>query len=191
MTDLFHRATETLESEKRLLASGDARADAPPRVQMPEWPDCSAELLQANAQYYPAALFPNTRAAWLKKLVLRVLNIYTYRQILFNAAVVQVLNRWEPAVRALGAGAGASAQRLAEWLNARIIRLEERRSLWESRLVGRVAALEDRTSAVESDVAAADARTRNDRARIDALEDSVRRLEALLERERAGAGSAR
>jgi hypothetical protein len=191
LTDLFHRATEALESEKRLLASGDARADAPPRMPVPEWPDCSAELLQANAQYYPAALFPNTRAAWLKKLVLRVLNIYTYRQILFNAAVVQVLNRWEPALRALGARAGASAQRLAEWLNARIIRLEERRSLWEARLVGRVAALEDRTSAVESDVAAADARTRNDRARIDALEDSVRRLEALLERERAGAGSTR
>lgn len=191
MTDLFQRASEAVESERRLLESRDTRAEAPPRSSVPEWPDCSADLLAANAQYHPAALFPNTRAAGLKKLVLRVLNVYTYRQILFNAAVVRVLNRWDPALRALGAATESSTRRLAEWLRARIIRLEERRSLWEARLVGRVAALEDRTSAVESDVAATDARARHDRARIEALEDSVRRLEALLERERAGAESTR
>jgi hypothetical protein len=191
VTDLFQRASERLESEKRLLEPNGLGPVAPPRLTAPSWPDCSSDLFQANAQYYPAALFPDTRAAGLKRLVLRVLNVYTYRQILFNAAVVRILNRWEPALRALGAEMAGSSQRLVEWLNARIIRLEERRSFWEARLVGRVAALEDRTSSVESDLASAEARARNDRLRIDALEDSVRRLEALLEHERARAGSTR
>ena len=42
----------------------------------------------------------------------------------------------------------------------------------------------DGASATESDFAELQARVRDDRARIDALEDSVKRLEALLERER-------
>jgi hypothetical protein len=191
VTDLFQRASETLAREKRLLEPNGLGPVAPPRMTAPAWPDCSAELFDANAQYHPAALFPDTRAAGLKRLVLRVLNVYTFRQILFNAAVVRILNRWEPALRALGAEMAGSSQRLVEWLNARIIRLEERRSLWEARLVGRVAALEDRTSSVESDLATAEARARNDRLRIDALEDSVRRLEAMLEHERAGTESTR
>jgi hypothetical protein len=191
VTDLFQRASERLETEKRLLESEGARPSAPPALPAPAWPDCSAELLQANAQYHPAALFPNTRAAGAKRLILRVLNVYTYRQILFNAAVVQILNRWEPVLRSFSGDAARSSQRLADWVNARIVRLEERRSLWEARLVGRLAALEDRTSGVESDVAASDARSRADRARIDALEDAVRRLEAQIERERAGVTATR
>jgi hypothetical protein len=195
LTDLFQRASERIEAEKRLLesAADPASASGLPTLPAIEWPDTSSDLVQANAQYFPAALFPNTRAAGAKKLVLRVLNVYTYRQILFNASVVRILNRWEPALRSMVGDAASASQRLGQWLNLRILRLEERRSLWEARLVSRVAALEDRTSAVESDAAAAEARARNDRSRIDALEDSVRRLEALLarERERASAGSAR
>lgn len=193
MSDLFQRASESVESERRLLES---RAEpggesAPPAPSPPAWPDCSDELAQANAQYHPAALFPNTRAPGIKKLVLRVLNVYTYRQILFNAAVVRILNRWDTTLRALFGEAANGSQRLAQWFNVRIARLEERRSLWEARLVGRLAAVEDRTSAAESDFAELEARARDDRARLDALEDSVRRLEALLARERAGVGTSR
>jgi hypothetical protein len=191
VNDLVQRASESVDNERRLLESGvePAASSAPPTASLPAWPDCSEELLQANAQYDPAALFPNTRAAGLKRLILRVLNVYTYRQILFNAAVVRVLNRWEPVLRPL---AGES-RRLTYWLTVRIARLEERRTLWEARLVGRLAALEDRTSAAESDFAELQARSRDDRARLDALEDSVKRLQALLarERERAGAGTSR
>ena len=192
MTDLFQRASDTIESEKRLL-DGSARASEPPPVSAPtEWPDTTADLFQANAQYYPAALFPNTRAAGAKRLVLRLLNVYTHRQILFNAAVVKILNRWEPALRTFTGESATASRRLAQWLNSRILRLEERRSLWEARLVGRVAAVEDRTAAAEADLAELSARARSDRARIDGLEDSVRRLEALLdrERERATVGNA-
>ena len=193
MSDLFQRASQSVESEKRLLDSGiEPNTTAPPVALPPAWPDCSNELVQANAQYHPAALFPNTRAAGLKKLILRVMNVYTYRQILFNAAVVRILNRWDPALRTL-VGEATTLPELAQRLNLRIARLEERRSLWEARLVGRVAAVEDRTSANESDFAELRARAREDRARLDALEDSVKQLEALLarERERAGVGTSR
>jgi septal ring factor EnvC (AmiA/AmiB activator) len=56
-----------------------------------------------------------------------------------------------------------------------------------------VAAVEDRTSATESDFAELRSRAREDRARLDTLEDSVKRLEALLarERERAPVGTSR
>jgi hypothetical protein len=193
LSDLFQRASESVESEKRLLDSGiEPNTTAPPVAPPPAWPDCSNELVQANAQYHPAALFPNTRAAGLKKLILRVMNVYTYRQILFNAAVVRILNRWDPALRAL-VGEATRLPGLARRLNLRIARLEERRSLWEARLVGRVAAVEDRTSATESDFAELRSRAREDRARLDTLEDSVKRLEALLarERERAPVGTSR
>jgi hypothetical protein len=194
LTDLFERASETVEEEKRLLGGADPRATAPPPVPAArDWPDSSTDLLQANAQYHPAALFPNTRAAGAKRLILRVLNVYTYRQILFNASVVRILNRWEPALRSLAGEAAMSTRRLTEWVNARIARLEDRRSLWEARLVGRVASVEDRTAATEADLAELLARARSDRSRLDDLEDSMRRLEALLERERdrATAGTPR
>jgi hypothetical protein len=185
LTDLFQRASETVEEEKRLLGGVDPRPTAPPPVSAPPaWPDSAADLFQANAQYHPAALFPNTRAAGAKKLILRVLNVYTYRQILFNAAVVRILNRWEPALKSWSVETARSSRQVGQWLDSRIARLEERRSLWEARLIGRVAAVEDRTAAAESDLAELSARARSDRSRLDALEDSVRRLEALLERER-------
>lgn len=190
MSDFFQRALESVESERRLLESRDAPVgeSAPLAPSFPAWPDCSTELVQANAQYHPAALFPNSRAAGIKKLVLRVLNVYTYRQILFNAAVVQILNRWDTDLPALFGEASNGSQRLVHWLNARVLRLEERRTLWEARLVGRLAAAEDRTSATESDFAELEARARDDRARLDALEDSVKRLESLLARERERTG---
>lgn len=195
MADVFGKAARQIERERRLLESRAASVgeSAPPAPSPPAWPDCSNELVQANAQYHPAALFPNTRAPGIKKLVLRVLNVYTHRQILFNAAVVQILNRWDTALPALFGEAANGSQRLAHWLNARVARLEERRTLWEARLVGRLAAAEDRTSATESDFAELEARARDDRARLDALEDSVKRLESLLarERERTGVGTPR
>jgi hypothetical protein len=193
LSDLFQRASETVEEEKRLLAGGQRTSASVPVGPGPEWPDSAADLVQANAQYHPAALFPNTRAAFAKKLLLRVLNVYTYRQILFNAAVVRILNRWDAALRSWTVETATASRSLGQWLNSRIARLEERRTLWEARLVGRVAAVEDRTAGTEADLAELAARARSDRSRLDALEDSVRRLEALLERERdrATAGTPR
>jgi septal ring factor EnvC (AmiA/AmiB activator) len=118
-----------------------------------------------------------------------VINVYTYRQILFNAAVVRILNRWDARLRLLVTETGSFSEQVAEWLEGRIARVEERRGLWEARLASQLAALEDRASAAESDVAALEARARADRARIDSLEDSIRRLEGRLEREREGAGT--
>ncbi len=190
MTDVFHRAGITLDRERRIM-TGEIDSQRPPlpAEAQPPWPDCSRELIDANAQYHPAVLFPGTRAAGLKRLVLRVMNVYTYRQILFNAAVVRILNRWDARLRLLVTETGSLSEHVAEWLEGRIARIEERRGLWEARLASQLGALEDRASAAESDVAALEARARDDRTRIDALEDSIRRLEARLEREREGAGT--
>lgn len=190
MTDVFHRAGITLDRERKIMTRemDSHGASLPSEAPLP-WPDCSQELVDANAQYHPAALFPGTRAAGLKRLVLRVINVYTYRQILFNAAVVRILNRWDARLRLLVTETGSFSEQVAEWLEGRIARVEERRGLWEARLASQLAALEDRASAAESDVAALEARARADRARIDSLEDSIRRLEGRLEREREGAGT--
>jgi hypothetical protein len=194
VTDVFERAVQNVDRERRLLTGepDSGSLPEPPPIDVSPWPDCRNDLTDANAQYHPAALFPNTRARGMKRLVLRVLNVYTYRQILFNAAIVRILNRWEPRLRALVDELADSSHRLAGWLSRRIVQLEERRSLWEARLAGRLAAIEDRTSAAESDIAEVRARARDDRSRLDALEDTVRRLEQLLsrDRERADAGNA-
>jgi hypothetical protein len=191
LTDVFEKATRQVERERRLLdrepepaSSSDSFAPA-----FAPWPDCSTDLIDANAQYHPATLFPGTPAAGVKKLVLRAMNVYTYRQILFNAAVVRVLNRWDERLRALSGDLSGFSRRLAERVNRQVAVIEERRSLWEARLAGQLGALEDRTSAAESDVAELESRARKERARVDSLEDSVRRLEALLARERETAGA--
>jgi chromosome segregation ATPase len=121
------------------------------------------------------------------------MNVYTYRQILFNAAVVRILNRWDARLQALSGELSGLSRRLADRVNRQVALIEERRSLWESRLAGQMGALEDRTGAAESDIAELSSRARAERLRLDSLEDSVRRLEAHLSRERetAGAGTHR
>jgi hypothetical protein len=195
LADVFEKAVRHVEREKRLL---DREPEPPPPSDLSAppfapWPDCRTDLIDANAQYHPAALFPGTPAAGLKKLVLRAMNVYTYRQILFNAAVVRVLNRWDERLRALSGELSGFSRRLAERVNRQVAVIEERRSLWEARLAGQLGTLDDRTSAAEADIAELESRARKERARVDSLEDSVRRLETLLSRERetAGAGTPR
>jgi hypothetical protein len=194
LADVFGKAAQQVEWERRLLdrepdPTSSPETDAPTFA---PWPDCRTELIDANAQYHAATLLPGTRATGVKRLLLRVLNVYTYRQILFNAAVVRILNRWEVRLHSLGGELSEFSLRLTERLNRRIARIEERRSLWEARLAGQLGALEDRAGAAESDLSELQARVRQERARVDALEDSVRRLESLLaERETAGAGTPR
>jgi hypothetical protein len=194
LTDVFDKAGRHVEREKRLLdrepepssPSDTAPAFAP-------WPDSRTDLTDANAQYHPGTLFPGTPAAGVKKLILRVMNVYTYRQILFNAAVVRILNRWDARLQILSGELSGWSRRLTDRVNRQVALIEERRSLWESRLAGQLGTLEDRTSAAESDIAELGSRARAERLRLDSLEDSVRRLEAHLSRERetAGAGTHR
>lgn len=195
LADVFERAGRHVEREKKLLGR-ELEPPSSPESSAPaftSWPDSRTDLTDANSHYHPATLFPGTRASGLKKLVLRAMNVYTYRQILFNAAVVRILNRWDESLRALSGELSGFSRRLTERANRQVALIEERRSLWESRLAGQLGAVEDRTSAVESDVAELESRARRERARVDSLEDSVRRLEALLSRERetAGAGTPR
>jgi len=195
LADVFGKAAQQVERERRLLdrepdPASSPETDAPT---FSPWPDCRTELIDANAQYHAATLLPGTRAAGVKRLLLRILNVYTYRQVLFNAAVVRILNRWDGHLHSLGGDLSEFSLRLTERLNRRVARIEERRSLWEARLAGQLGALEDRTGAAESDLSELQSRARQERARVDALEDSVRRLEALLasERETASAGTPR
>lgn len=195
MADVFEKAARHVDREKRLLDRDSEPASIPDRStpNFAPWPDCRTDLADANAQYHPGTLFPGTPAAGLKRLILRVMNVYTYRQIFFNAAVVRILNRWDERLRGLSGELAGFSRRLAERVNRQIALIEERRGIWEARLAGQLGALEDRTSASESDIAELESRARRERARVDALEDSVRRLEALLshERETAGAGTPR
>ena len=184
MADVFEKASRHVEREKKLL---DRELEPPPSSEssapaFAPWPDCRTDLTDANSQYHPATLFPGTSAAGLKKLVLRAMNVYTYRQILFNAAIVRILNRWDERLRSLSGELSGFSRRLNERVNRQVALIEERRSLWESRLAGQIGVVEDRTSAVESDVAELESRARRERARVDSLEDSVRRLETLLSR---------
>jgi hypothetical protein len=194
VADVFEKADRHVEREKKLL---DREAELPSAFDVPPafapWPDSRVDLTDANAQYHPATLFPGTPAAGIKKLVLRAMNVYTYRQILFNAAVVRILNRWNERLRTLSGELSGFSRSLTDRVNRQVALIEERRSLWESRLAGQLGSLEARTSAAESDIAELEARARNERSRVDSLEDSVRRLEALLSRERetAGAGTPR
>jgi hypothetical protein len=195
LADVFEKAGRHMEREKRLLdrepePASSSETSTPPFA---PWPDCRADLIGANAQYHPATLFAGTPAAGLKKIVLRVMNVYTYRQILFNAAVVRILNRWDARLQTLSGELSGLSRRLTDRVNRQVALIEERRSLWEARLAGQLGALEDRTSAAESDIAELQSRARKERARVDSLEDSVRRLEAVLARERetAGAGTHR
>jgi hypothetical protein len=195
VADVFGKAIRQVERERRLLDREPDPASSP-ETEAPTfapWPDCRTELIDANAHHHAATLFPGTRAAGVKRLILRVLNVYTYRQLIFNAAVVRILNRWDQRLHSIGGDLSDFSLRLTERLNRRVARIEERRSLWEARLAGQLGALEDRTGAAESDLAELQSRARQERARVDALEDSVRRLEALLasERETAGAGAPR
>jgi hypothetical protein len=191
LADVFGKAAQQVERERRLLdrepdpassPEGDAPTFAP-------WPDCRIELIDANAQYHAATLLPGTRASAVKRLLLRLLNVYTFRQILFNAAVVRILNRWDERLHSLGGDLSDFSLRLTERLNRRLARIEERRSLWEARLAGQLGALEDRTGAAESDLSELQSKARQERARVDALEDSVRRLEAFLASERETTGA--
>jgi len=198
VADVFDKAGRHVEREKRLL---DREPDpVPADLKAPEiapWPDSRTDLIDANAQYHPGTLFPGTPAAGLKKLILRVMNVYTYRQILFNAAVVRILNRWDARLQTLSGELSRElsglSRRLGDRVNRQVALIEERRSLWESRLAGQMGALEDRTGAAESDIAELSSRARAERLRLDSLEDSVRRLEAHLSRERetTGAGTHR
>jgi hypothetical protein len=195
LADVFEKAARHVEREKRLLDRDSEPASIPDRSTptFAPWPDCRTDLSDANSQYHPGTLFPGTPFAGLKRLVLRVMNVYTFRQILFNAAVVRILNRWDERLRGLSGELAGFSRRLAERVNRQVALIEERRGVWEARLAGQLGALEDRTSASESDIAELESRARRERARVDALEDSVRRLEALLshERETAGAGTPR
>jgi hypothetical protein len=195
LADVFEKAARHVEREKRLLDRDSEPASIPDRSTptFAPWPDCRTDLADANSQYHPASLFPGTPFAGLKRLVLRVMNVYTFRQILFNAAVVRILNRWDERLRGLSGELAGFSRRLAERVNRQVALIEERRGVWEARLAGQLGALEDRTSASESDIAELESRARRERARVDALEDSVRRLEALLSRDRetAGAGTPR
>ncbi len=194
LADVFEKAGRHVEREKKLLdrepdpfaADSNAPAFAP-------WPDSWTDLIDANAQYHPGTLFPGTPAAGVKKLILRAMNVYTYRQILFNAAVVRILNRWDARLQTLSGDLSGWSRRLTDRVNRQVAVVEERRSLWESRLAGQLGALEDRISAAESDIAELGSRARAERLRLDSLEDSVRRLEAHLSRERetTGAGTPR
>jgi len=184
---VFERAAEQIEREKRLLSrepdpllptDGCGRAFEPA-------PDAS-DLAAANLSVNPARLKPGTRFAFFKRLLLRLLRLYTHGQVEFNASLLRAVNAWDQRLRRLLSEIQESLKRHEESLSGRLDRLEERGVLWESRLSGRLEAVEDRAAAMEADLAERDDLVQDLREQSAITEEAYRKEIAELKAATAG-----
>jgi SAM-dependent methyltransferase len=129
----------------------------------------AADLGLAAANADAGKLLPGTRAAPVKRLVLRVLRVSTSRQALFNRAALRVLGSLDGAIR-----------RRVETTRAGLSELASR---WDRDLTGlrsRLEPLELRAGDVEEDIADLQQADRDRKRSTRELEERVRRLEARL-----------
>lgn len=171
MYNPFQQAAALIERERRLL---DRRYDALTEESVaPVTPgEPGKDLVAANATFDPVSLPPGVRFGGLKRLLLRVLGVYTRGQVLFNGAVVRAVNDLDGRVRTLESAARETKKRLAL--------AEERRELWERRLAERVEILASRLSDVEACSAEETSRrvhTDENQAR---LREALARVEAVV-----------
>lgn len=185
-SDPFERAARHLERESALVER-ELSTRAEPEPALPAPPALRGEdLVLANALFDPTTLAPGARGRPAKRLLLRVLNLYTDGQVRFNGALVRLVNGLGGVLRELAGRDALVDERAAR----RHARAEERRGIWEGRFGAALSAAEDRVSELES----REAEGRDDRQalvdRIDRLERSQRRLEAEIEALRRGGGTA-
>lgn len=174
MPDLFERATALIEKEQSLLERRYAplATEAAPDTELAELP--AADLVVAN-QLFDATVLPSrTRARFLKALLLRALEVFTTGQVIWNAAVVRLLNSLERRSRELETASRRRSLALAE----RLMQVEERRELWEERLLERVEAVARRLSEVEVSSAVTSSREGVQSFGMTALDERVSSLEA-------------
>jgi hypothetical protein len=112
----------------------------------------------ANETFDPAKLSAATRSAGLKKLVLRLIQVYTHGQIVWNAAVVRVLNGWDVRLRALLVEMDEHARRADARMAAYLALLDERREVASARFSGDLDSVASRTSLVEAEISALEMR---------------------------------
>ncbi|MBL8113514.1 MAG: hypothetical protein JNK60_11550, partial [Acidobacteria bacterium] len=132
MADLFQSAGEAARQEDALL-DRDLVPLLPAVPRLEPAPDLSADLVLANETFDPAKLPAATRSAGLKKLVLRLIQVYTHGQIVWNAAVVRVLNAWDGRLRALLVEMDEHARRADARMATYLALLDERREVAASR----------------------------------------------------------
>jgi SAM-dependent methyltransferase len=187
LPDIFRTAAERTVRDEQLLG-GSVREVLPPLGVTPVSEDdrIATEIGSAASNVDPTTLSRGTRAGFLKRLVLRVLNVFTYGQVAFNRAVLGILTAWDHRFR-------LQVDAIARKLDARVLDgialLDERRALWESRLRSDVSALEDRLSLSETDAVIAHNASEEQGRTLSRLEASVVDLRAELEsaRNRAAA----
>lgn len=178
MPDLFERATALIGKEQSLLErrygplAPEATPEATPEAGLGELPE--ADLVAANQLFDATVLPPGTRVRLLKGLVLRVLEVFTTGQVIWNAAVVRVLNALERRSRELADASRRQSLALAE----RLMQVEERRELWETRLLERVEAAARRLSELEVASAVTASREGVQSLEMSALDERVSSLEA-------------
>lgn len=185
-SDPFERAARHLERESALVER-ELSTRVEPEPALPAPPALRGEdVVLANALFDPTTLPPGARGLPAKRLLLRVLNLYTDGQVRFNGALVRLVNGLGGVLRELAGRDALVDERAAR----RHARSEERRGVWEARFGAALSAAEDRVSELES----REAEGRDDRQllvdRIDRLERSQRRLEAEIESLRRGGGTA-
>ena len=181
MPDLFERAAALVKKEQNLLERRYASLDleASPEADPGEVPD--VDLVTANERFDATVLPSRTRARFLKGLVLRILGVFTSGQVIWNAAVVRLLNALERRSREVESLSRRRSATLAE----RLKQVEERRELWETRLLERIEIVTCRLSAIEVANAVATSREGVQGYDVTALGETVSRLEADAARWRA------
>lgn len=182
MPDIFRTAAEKSARDQQLLSGSVRDLLSPLDVQVVSEEDrIATELRSAASNVDPTTLSRGTRAGFLKRLVLRVMNVFTYGQVAFNRAILGVLTAWDHRFR-------LQVDAISRRLDARVLEgvalLDERRALWESRLRSDVSSLEDRLSLSETDAAIANNALEEQGRSLSRLEASVAGLRDELDRAR-------
>src|SRR5262245_16669379 len=135
MSDVLRKAALQLERGNLLLHSGFDALPLPaiPAPPVRDVPDTASDVDAVRVNVDPARLVPGTRARSLKRLLLRVLRLYTRGQVAFNAALLRVVTMWDEHLKTLRTDLTRLVHSLEDRAGARMARVDERRSVPEGR----------------------------------------------------------
>ncbi len=179
MADLFQSAGDAARREDALL-DRDLVPLLPAVPRLEAAPDVNADLVLANETFDPVKLPAATRSAGLKKLVLRLIQVYTHGQIVWNAAVVRVLNGWDGRLRALLVEMDEHARRADARMATYLTLLDERREVAAARFSGDLDSVASRTSLVEAEISALEMRLLAQEKKLAELEAVVAKAAAAV-----------
>lgn len=93
MQEVKRRAAERRAAHPEIQAELERLAGLPGGVEHYDISEFQTDLREANVYHNPGQLPPKTPFRFLKRLVLRLMQVYTREQTIYNAATVRTLNR--------------------------------------------------------------------------------------------------